>query len=1689
MQYSIENVQNVLKSFYFPQQYHPQQEMNVVMRDAQEWLMSFQRSPQAWTLSQQLLYQGGQVEFQYFGASTIESKLKSEWSSMSTELQSSILGQILQILQNPLNLHRTVLTRLVLSVSVIACHAVPTLWPNPIYDILKLGLTQTNQDSSSSSSPSTPTDELYIIEHYLNPSNPNINLILELLTILPFEVTQCDFITQDARTQVSNRFNRSIDSIIKLLSNLLSIQNQNNNNQNNNFNLSTIKNNSLKCLKSWIIFNISPSSFLTSPLVMQYGFDSVQRDAQLVEEFVSVLSEIVTFMGGKHFKQYPTTFNTMLGRVLETLPRYAQLAVLEENEQIFHHIFSLFTQIAETHPKLLMASKLYCDAFLDAFSDLVAKGDMESCEPLSLVITEIHSLHDNDVDVSSFYKFLKNLIPIYRDKCMYPLDSDSNLLAEASAEFDRFIGLRNIVGDSLLSIYGILEESTKSILLSMLWNDISQYNNNIMAVNGWRAIESTIFLLGFLSEGISSNDDTSFVPQLFQLLGALPAHSTPLVKSTIILAGKYANLLEKSSQYLYKIVSDFIPAFSNPELATSASDSFLSISKNKKCASLLSNNLKDLIIHCSPILNITNLTVYFNIIEGLFEISSVLNPGEILNNLSPLLTPHITILNQLSIKQHLNPTETTQITNSLKLLIRFMKIFEIDDGLESQPSQSPPLNPANNNNNNNTTTITSDYSLIILPIVEIILPITRNLITNNDNDEILENVCLLCKRIILSCNKNAIVPMLPTIFFQMTNLFLKHPSCAAISTMSFGVGCLSLGNAHDYVSTALTTLTNIMIDLWKRHVNESIQRHQQQYHHHPNNQYQQQPTAISYNLSIQPDLTKDFFAFITQSLKYNVLSIPQGLSTLLFQILLDNLLFINDKPTARPCFQFLSFLISMTKEESNYYINIKNELDQFLNQNGELLIKQLLTAVGGGIPRSVSPYVSETIFALVSKYPNIFRPIALKFLSIDGFPSNKVTFDQKQLFLNKLMRLKGKSPFKEAVSDFYLNCLVNIEQIKGLLELIKKDDIVGSGEIIKTLADWSRVEENRNIIAKESNILDVVVSLIQPYKDSDDNNRGHLNEMICRLLGNLCFEHEDNRELIQNHKDVDTIIKTLVEFVKQTTRPSLRKTACAAIANISSCSEFFQGAFYETGIVDIIFSLLADSNTSQDVKQWATQALKNVVEDNLDNQTNIKHSDLVILLNQLKQSIKQDGWIDNTFALELINLLSSFLINEKLKKETLNEGMIDEILNLIDQAEPTRELVDELDEEEINEITGEVSVAPLAAEAIVKLAEKDQLREYFLKGDVIERMIKIIGSKPPVFSQQSKKTTLRVLDLAKTKRFITRALAYVSLEDASVEKLMDHVQLFIDMFDEQDTEQMVSSAMLIGNLSINEKNIKILLEKKVLEKMTENLKTYPNHQPIQHLILAAIRNITNPSSAFKGTVISKDLMDCIVTNMRVQNQVIQYTAIGVLKHVTLCSDQNYILFMQDSYNLQALLDLANGVTKASIEEEDEEEEEKKPKDKRVAYESTRILKRFLEMKNVLSEESTKENLTRDCVGPFFELLNAPFAILRCEGSRGVNQLYKTDSTLIDITNEHHWKSIVSALKESISSLSSQDTAFNQETVSTLLEILNQQTKDESICQKIKSLDAITSLKNLIKLDSITPTVKSTIQQLLVQISI
>ncbi|KAF0047249.1 hypothetical protein F2P81_000882 [Scophthalmus maximus] len=226
LELTVENVESALYQLYFD----PDMERKNV---AQEWLTQAQGSAQAWHFCWALLSPDKLPEVQFFGASTLHTKISRHWSDLPTDqhegLRIQLLDHILRFSSGP----KMVLTRLCVSLASMALNLIPQAWLQPVADMVR------------AFQPQKPASEGGPGAEASQDPHAHCLALLELLTVLPEEF-QSSRLAQARRTQLREALAGEWAVVCPMLCQLLQSQDSSN----------RVKDKVLRCLSSWVALDV-----------------------------------------------------------------------------------------------------------------------------------------------------------------------------------------------------------------------------------------------------------------------------------------------------------------------------------------------------------------------------------------------------------------------------------------------------------------------------------------------------------------------------------------------------------------------------------------------------------------------------------------------------------------------------------------------------------------------------------------------------------------------------------------------------------------------------------------------------------------------------------------------------------------------------------------------------------------------------------------------------------------------------------------------------------------------------------------------------------------------------------------------------------------------------------------------------------------------------------------------------------------------------------------------------------------------------------------------------------------------------------------------------------------------------------------------------------------------------------------
>ena len=121
-------------------------------------------------------------EVQFFGASTLHTKISRHWAELGAEQHPGLRCQLLALLLRCSSGPRMVLTRLCVALASLALNLVPQAWPRPVADLVRALQPEANPPEAASDPQEVPRDPQE------PPPQARCLVLLEVLAVLPEEL-------------------------------------------------------------------------------------------------------------------------------------------------------------------------------------------------------------------------------------------------------------------------------------------------------------------------------------------------------------------------------------------------------------------------------------------------------------------------------------------------------------------------------------------------------------------------------------------------------------------------------------------------------------------------------------------------------------------------------------------------------------------------------------------------------------------------------------------------------------------------------------------------------------------------------------------------------------------------------------------------------------------------------------------------------------------------------------------------------------------------------------------------------------------------------------------------------------------------------------------------------------------------------------------------------------------------------------------------------------------------------------------------------------------------------------------------------------------------------------------------------------------------------------------------------------
>ncbi|XP_061652611.1 importin-13-like isoform X2 [Phyllopteryx taeniolatus] len=666
---------------------------------AQKWLGEAQASAQAWHFCWTLLGPTKVPEVQFFGASTLHTKISSHWSDLPAEqheqLRAQLLSHILHFSSGP----KMVLTRLCVALASMALNLIPHVWSQPVADMVRAFRPQSPEGAKATQEP-----RLHCLA------------LLELLVVLPEEF-RSSRLTRTRRAQLREALAGEWTAVCPLLRQLLQSRDSS----------APVKEKVLRCLSSWVGLDVPLGA--TRELVRDC-FATLSNP----ELFDTAVETIVNAISQPDCRRYGNALMSLMPRVLG-LHDQLRTAARAGDAETSHGICRIAVAMGETHSRVLLERVERWQEFLALVNMILFCTGIPGQYPTgettsSLTLTFWYTLQD---DILSFEEekqaiYLQVYRPVYFQlvdvllhKSRYPSQEDYNA-SWSSDDKEQFRIYRVDIADTLMYVYEMLGAE----LLGNLYERLGGRLTDPQQAAGWQETEALLF--GFQS--IAETIDVNYSDVIPGLIGLIPridisnvtladtvvytiGARTPTTITTLFspitgvtlltvsrirqcCQGSLAEWLADHPLMLGATLPTVLRALARPELSVSSVSTLKRICR--ECRHDLGPYARDVLAVSQDVLmkEIHKSSQCAWLMQALGFLLSALPADDIPGKLRSLVGPHVRQLDALA-RQAADPAEKAAIVRILAMLSGLFGALDVNGHADGADGASPPPRPSAHN--------------------------------------------------------------------------------------------------------------------------------------------------------------------------------------------------------------------------------------------------------------------------------------------------------------------------------------------------------------------------------------------------------------------------------------------------------------------------------------------------------------------------------------------------------------------------------------------------------------------------------------------------------------------------------------------------------------------------------------------------------------------------------------------------------------------------------------------------------------------------------------------------------------------------------------------------------------------------------------------------------------------------------
>ncbi|XP_054707972.1 importin-13-like [Uloborus diversus] len=797
------------------------------------------------------------------------------------------------------------------------------------------------------------------------------HVLLELLTVLSEEF-QTTRISHSKVGVIRNALRSSSELVMELVQSVLSKTSS----------PAEVCEISLKCYSSWAV--LGPSG-LENKFLVTLTFDSVYRD-EISQTALETLSNISNHPDAS---KHPNLILEMIEHIVH-LENLLEKTIKDDDMDKCNSIYGLVIAVAENHCQLLLNTILDKPGKKDMIIKFISFILKCSATPGQYPVDEVCSEQAfgfwytlQDAIVSSdrgfeslllvFHPVFQSLLDTYLVKLRYP--PESIYKQWKSDEKESFRCYRQDIGDSIMYCYNILRQAALANLITHLSIATTTVTND---PSQWQYLEACLFAFKEVAENVDVKE-SCYIPMFMAHLGNIPLQHIRIISATMEAIGSFAEWINMHPNVLGCVIPLLLMGLRNSEVAISATFALKDITRD--CYSTM-RPFAEQILHTSLEAlkdNVLKSREKVRIMCTVGKVLSIMPYSFIMNYLDNLLSPIFSELQQQLHSQQLSPNNATAIVLNLHMLSMLFSTLDTHWEKEHEDETAEEKESCKIREEN------LKQPQPVMFVLEKLLAIFKELGNQWEvTEQITEALCDALKRSV-SMMSDSCKMFLPDMLNLILHLYKNSPHSSVLDMTKQVLLLFSTDeDQRGALSGFFAEICDHTIQLSMKDFREST-------------------VIIESFLQMLEQIVKRAIVFF----KHDAIN-----PLVLFQFAVAALN-LPEKPTVKAAAGFLAEFITHSREVPNM-LNV-------VNNQGEVLVMQVLKVVGGDSPRSVVEYMPDILMALSKKYFDNLCRWMVPFTQQDGFPSPRVSQKHKEEFTRLVLKERtNKRRLKETVTEFSL---------------------------------------------------------------------------------------------------------------------------------------------------------------------------------------------------------------------------------------------------------------------------------------------------------------------------------------------------------------------------------------------------------------------------------------------------------------------------------------------------------------------------------------------------------------------------------------------------------------------------------------------------------------------------------------------